>query len=170
MRSLKKIFFVSLFLVFIACFNQVDEVTISKSGKIELVTTIEITDKEADRDKVKEEINARVKSLKKEGWTVSYKWKSKSKPYKIKFTASNNLNKLYEYQKETEGVNPSGVYIYKKFSEKQYVISFDLLESANNRILNLSKKSIPLYHMDENDKLKELRRIESEKYYYVFLK
>lgn len=170
MRSLKKIFFISLFFVLYACFDQVDDVTIYKSGKIELVTTIEITDKEADRDKVKEEIKARVKSLKKEGWKVSYKWKRKSKPYKIKFTASNNLNKLYEYQQETEGENPSGVYIYKKFSEKQYVISFDILESANNRTLNLSKNSLSLYRKNENDKLEEFRKIESEKYYYVFLK
>lgn len=93
----------------------------------------------------------------------------KSKPYKIKFTASNTLNKLYEYQKKTGGDTPSGVYIVKKFSETQFVVSFDLIQDANNRVVNLNDKSLSLYDVDENDKLKEFRRIESEKYYYVLL-
>lgn len=170
MKKLKKIIFVSIFFILYACFNQVDEVTISKSGKIELVTTIEVTAEEVDKKSVQDEIDARVKSLKKAGWKVSYKWKSKSEPYKVKFTISNTLNKLYEYQKKPEDVNPSGVYIYKKFSEKQYVISFDLIKDANNRTINLSKKSVSLYRKYGDNKLKKFRNIESEKYYYVFLK
>lgn len=75
MKNLKKLFFLLIFFAFFACFNQVDDVRIFKSGRIELVTTIEITDKEMDRDRVKEEIKKKIELLKEEGWNVSYKWK-----------------------------------------------------------------------------------------------
>ncbi len=169
MKNFKKLLLLSLFFIFFACFNQVDDITIFKSGRIEMVTTIEITDKDTDKDKVKEEIKKKVALLKEEGWNVTYKWKKNSKPYKIKFTASNTLNNLYEYQKKTQGDTPSGVYIHKKFADNQYVLSFDLLKDANNRIVNLSSKSLSLYTVDDNDKLKEHRNIKSEKYYYVLL-
>jgi hypothetical protein len=169
MKHLKKLFILSLFFLCYACFDQEDDVTIYKSGKIELFTTIEITEESADIDDVKEEVDSKIELLEKAGWNVSHKWIRKSKPYKIEFTASNTLNKLYEYQKETEGESPSGVYITKKFSDKEYVVTFDLMKDANNRILNLSKNSLSFFSIDENEKLKELRRIKSEKNYYVFL-
>lgn len=169
MRNIKKLLFVSLFFILNACFNHADDITIYRSGKIELVSTIEITDKEVDKAKVKEKINEKIKLLKEEGWDVSYKWKKKSKPYKIIFTASNNLNKIHEYQVETEGDTPSGIYIYKKFSDKQYVVTFDLLADANNRILNLSSNSLPLYRVNDDGELEATRNIESKKKYYVVL-
>lgn len=170
MRGFKKIIIFSVFFILYSCFNHTDEVTIYKSGKIELVSTIEITDKETGKADVKEEIKDRINALKKEGWKVSHKWTKKSKPYKIRFKASNNLTTLYNYQKQTKGNTPSGVYITKKFSEKQYVISFDLLKDANNRVINLNNKSISLFRLGDNDDLIESRRIKSEKNYYVFLK
>ncbi|QRM90362.1 hypothetical protein FG167_14320 [Lacinutrix sp. WUR7] len=169
MKNLKKLLFVSLFFILNACFNHADDITIYRSGKIELVSTIEISDKEADKDQVNEEIEKKIAQLKKEGWYVSYKWKKKSKPYKIIFTASNNIDKIHEYQVETEGDTPSGIYIYKKFSDKQYVVTFDLLSDANNRILNLSRNSLPLYRVNDDGKLEFTRNIKSEKKYYVVL-
>ncbi|WP_159018131.1 hypothetical protein [Algibacter sp. L3A6] len=169
MKNLKKLLIVPLFFILNACFNQVDDITIYRSGKIELITTIEITDKEADKDQVNEEIEKKVAQLKKEGWYVSYKWKKKSKPYKIIFTASNNIDKIHEYQVETEGDTPSGIYISKKFTDKQYVVTFDLLPDANNRSLNLTGNSLPLYRVNDDGKLEATRNIKSEKKYYVVL-
>ena len=168
MRNFKKLFFLSLFFVLYACFNQVDTITISKSGKIKLVSTIEIT-VESEKDVVKDAIKSRIKTLKDEGWKVSYKWEKRSKPYQIKVTASNTLQQLYEYQSKTKKSSSFGVNIYKKFSDKRYAISFDILKDANNRILNLNKKSLPLYRIGENDKLYKLRNIKSKTDYYVLL-
>ena len=169
MRNIKKLVFVSLFFILNACFNHADDISILPSGKINIKSTIEITDKEADKAKVKEEINEKIKLLKEEGWDVTYAWKKKSKPYKIIFNARNTLDKLYKYQKETDGETPSGIYIYKKFSDKQYVVTFDLLPDANHRLLGLKEYSLPLYLVNDDGELEATRSIKSEKKYYVVL-
>ena len=152
-----------------SCFDHYDQVSIDSNGMISLTSTIKITDEEADKSKVKEEIELMVKDLKKAGWDVSYKWVNKSKPYKIEFLGTNTIDHLYQYQQENNGFTPSGVWIDKKFSDKQYVISFDKLEDANNRIIDLKYNSLSLYRPSGEDDIEEFRKIESDLYYYLFL-
>lgn len=169
MKNLKKLLLLPLFLLIVSCFEQEDEVKISESGKIEMISTIIIKNDEADLDYVDSEINVRLKSLKKEGWEVSYKWKKKSRPYEIEFVSTNTLNNLYNYQKKTEGENPSGVYVYKKYSDKLFVISFEFMKDTEKRTIILDSKSLPLYLMNEDEKLVAKRIVTSKKFYHVLL-
>lgn len=169
MKNLKKLLLLPLLFLIVSCFEQEDEVKISKSGKIEMISTIIVKNDEADLDYVASEINVRLKSLKEEGWEVSYKWKKKSRPYEIEFISTNTLNNLYNYQKKTEGENPSGVYIYKKHSEQQYVISFEFMEDTDKRTIILDHKSLPLYLMNKDEKLVAKRDVTSKQFYYVLL-
>jgi len=159
-----------ILLVLNSCFDHHDEITIYNSGRIELVSTIVVTTEEYTKDEVKENIEERVTALKKAGWTVKHKWKKKSHPYKIEFELSNTIHRMYDYHVETEGGSGgSGIYIYKKFSDKQYVISFDLLGDASNRTLTLTNNSIPLYAAGKDNTAEPTRTIKSENRYYMML-
>lgn len=168
MKKLQQLVLLFAMFLLLGCFTQTDIITFYKSGKVELIATIEITDDDATKDKVKEEVEERVKNLKKEGWKVSYKWKKRSKPYKLEFTATNTLKRIHNYNVETEGENPSGIYIYKNFDDEQFVFDIDLLENCESRTITLGKNSLPLYTVEDN-KRKRVYNIESEETYYVFL-
>lgn len=169
MRNFKILSLLSFFVLFCSCFEHEDDVTITKSGNIEVVSTINVKSGDS-KTEVQEGINTQLIELKKEGWKISYKWIKESKPFKIKFTATNTLNNLYNYQEKTKGENPSGIYIVKKYAANQYALSFDLLMDADNRLINLNKNSIPFYRIDANDDLKKVSNIESKKNYIVILK
>ncbi|MFC6269698.1 hypothetical protein [Frigoriflavimonas asaccharolytica] len=168
MRNLKILALLSLFVLFCSCFEHEDEVTISKTGKIDIVSIIKVNSNESKAE-VQEALSHEFTQLKKAGWNVSYRWMTATKPYKIQFVGSNTLNNIYNYIEKTKGENPSGIYVSKKYSDTEFAVTFDLLTDADNRIVRLGKKSLPLYSFADKDKLQSVRNIESKKNYIVIL-
>ncbi len=169
-KTIKKIIVVALLLAIVACFTQSDDVTISKSGKIELESIVEISENETFRA-IAKEIDYKTIGLEDEGWKVSYTWLSKSMPYKVKFNISNTVQNLYSLQQvqKSQGVNsPSGVKI-SAGNSNNYLITFDVVEYGTSRTIKLSSKSLPVYRFNESNGRIAFKKLESGVQYSLFL-
>lgn len=171
MKNLIRLIPIAFIFILTSCFNHDDQMTISKSGNISVISTIQITDDELEKETIEDEVSKIVDDLKDEGWAVSYKWKKKKSPYRIEFISSNSLKKMFHYQQEYG--TASGINVLKNFSDEQYVVSFEKLENADNRSIHLSSSSLSLHRLEDDDEVTEVRDVVgngiTDFYYYIML-